>query len=142
MRFRSVVELGGKTATGIEVPEEVVAALGSHKRPPVRVTIGEYTYRSTVGAMGGKTLISLPKAHRDAAGLAAGDHVTVTLTLEEGQREVEVPAALAAALSAAGLAETDENRDGARHSGSYAPLRARGVDGRSGRETDQEKPDE
>ncbi len=29
MKFRATVELGGKTATGIEVPENVVAALGS-----------------------------------------------------------------------------------------------------------------
>ena len=32
MRFRATVELGGKTATGIEVPEDVVAALGSGNR--------------------------------------------------------------------------------------------------------------
>ena len=38
MRFRATVELGGKTATGIEVPEDVVAALGSGNRPPVTVT--------------------------------------------------------------------------------------------------------
>lgn len=103
--FETVI-LGFGNNTGIEVPDGSLAELGAGKRPPVVVKIGEYTYRSTVGAMGGKTLISLPKAHRDAAGLAAGDHVTVTLTLEEGQREVEVPAALAAALSEAGLAET------------------------------------
>jgi Domain of unknown function (DUF1905) len=48
MRFRATVELGGKTATGIEVPEDVVAALGSGNRPPVAVTIGGHTYRTTV----------------------------------------------------------------------------------------------
>jgi len=32
MKFRATVELGGKTATGIEVPEDVVAALGSVNR--------------------------------------------------------------------------------------------------------------
>jgi hypothetical protein len=40
MRFRTTIELGGKTATGFEVPEEVVTGLGRGKRPPVRVTIG------------------------------------------------------------------------------------------------------
>ncbi len=39
LRFRATVELGGKTATGIRVPPEVVASLGPSKRPPVRVTI-------------------------------------------------------------------------------------------------------
>jgi hypothetical protein len=29
MKFRAMIELGGKTATGIEVPEEVVTALAS-----------------------------------------------------------------------------------------------------------------
>jgi len=36
MKFRATVEPGGKTATGIEVPEDVVEALGSGKRPPVK----------------------------------------------------------------------------------------------------------
>ncbi len=39
LRFRATAELGGKTATGIRVPPEVVASLGPSKRPPVRVTI-------------------------------------------------------------------------------------------------------
>jgi hypothetical protein len=39
VKFRAKVELGGKTATGIEVPAAVVAKLGSSKRPAVRVTI-------------------------------------------------------------------------------------------------------
>jgi hypothetical protein len=38
MRFRAEVLSNGKTATGIEVPPEVVAALGSSRKPPVRVT--------------------------------------------------------------------------------------------------------
>jgi hypothetical protein len=53
MKFRGVVQLNGKTATGIEVPAEVVAALGPSKRPPVRATINGYTYRSSVASMGG-----------------------------------------------------------------------------------------
>ncbi len=50
MRFHSIVQLGGKTATGIPVPAEVVASLGSSKRPPVRVTINAHTYRSTLAS--------------------------------------------------------------------------------------------
>lgn len=100
--FDTVIRGFGNNA-GIEVPPENLAALGSSKRPPVVVTIGSYTYRSTAGVMGGRTLISLPKAHRDASGLKAGDEVTVTLTLEEGPRQVSVPPELAAALESAGL---------------------------------------
>ena len=100
--FDTVI-LGFGNNTGIEVPPENLSALGSTKRPPVTVTLAGYSYSSTVGAMGGRSLVSLPKAHRDAAGLKAGDAVRVTLTLDAGPRTVEVPSELQAALDAAGL---------------------------------------
>ena len=99
-RFRTTVELGGKTATGFEVPPDVVAGLGTHKRPAVRVTVGTHTYRSTVAVMGGRYLIPLSAENRVAAGLAAGDEVEVSLELDDAPREVEVPPDLAAALDA------------------------------------------
>ena len=49
MKFRAKVELGGKTATGIQVPAAVVTKLGSSKRPAVSVTINGHTYRGTHG---------------------------------------------------------------------------------------------
>ncbi len=102
--FESTI-LGFGNNTGIEVPAEALDALGAGKRPPVMVKVGGYNYPSTVGTMGGRSLISLSKAHRDASGLRAGDAVTVELTLESGPREVEVPAPLQAALEAAALDE-------------------------------------
>jgi hypothetical protein len=98
MRFTTTVLRGGKTATGLEVPPEVLAALDSGQRPKVRVTINGYTYRSTVGVMGGTSLIPLAAEHREAAGVAAGDEVEVDVALDAGPREVEVPADLAEAL--------------------------------------------
>jgi hypothetical protein len=92
------VQLNGKTATGIEVPDEVVAGLGQGQRPPVRVTVGGYSYRTTVARMGGRFLISLSAENRVAAGAAAGDSVEVDLEFDDAPREVEVPADLAAAL--------------------------------------------
>jgi hypothetical protein len=86
------VQLNGKTATGIEVPAEVVAGLGPGQRPPVRVTIGDYSYRTTVARMGGRFLVSLSAENRAAAGVAAGDEVDVDLELDDAPREVEVPA--------------------------------------------------
>ncbi|MDT7576481.1 MAG: hypothetical protein QOH17_2814 [Pseudonocardiales bacterium] len=100
MKFSATVELGGKTATGIEVPDDVVAGLGSHKRPAVRVTIGGYTYRSTVARMGGRFLLPVSAEVRKAAGVAAGDEVDVELVLDDAPREVPVPDDLAAALDA------------------------------------------
>jgi len=98
MRFRATVELGGKTATGIEVPEDVVAALGSGSRPAVTVTIGDHAYRTTVARMGGRFLVPLSAENRTAAGVAAGDQVDVDIAMDSGPREVTVPGDLAAAL--------------------------------------------
>jgi hypothetical protein len=98
MRFTTVVELGGKTATGLVVPDDVVQALGGGGRPPVTVTVGGHTYRSTVARMGGRHLVPLAAEHRAAAGVAAGDEVVVDIELDDAPRTVEVPADLAAAL--------------------------------------------
>ena len=99
MKFRATVELGGKTATGIEVPEDVVAALGSSRRPPVTVTIGGHSYRTTVARMGGRFLVGLSAENRTAAGVAAGDLVDVDSEPDTAPREVDVPADLAEALA-------------------------------------------
>ena len=76
-RFRTVVLAAGKTATGIVVPDEVVESLGPGKRPPVRVTVGGHTYRSTIAVLGGRNMISLSAENRAKAGVAAGDEVDV-----------------------------------------------------------------
>jgi len=99
MRFRATVELNGKTATGIEVPAEVVAGLASGGRPPVTVTIGGHAYRTTVARMGGRYLVPLSAENRTAAGVVAGDQVDVDIEPDTAPREVEVPADLAEALA-------------------------------------------
>ncbi|MFC5379287.1 YdeI/OmpD-associated family protein [Aquipuribacter nitratireducens] len=86
--------------TGIVVPPEVLDRLGAGKRPPVHVTVDGYEYRSTVGSMGGRAMISVSAAVREAAGLTAGDVIDVTLRVADTPREVDVPADLAAALAA------------------------------------------
>jgi len=98
MKFRTSIQGEGKTATGIEVPTEVVAALGSTKRPPVRVTINGHTYRSTVAVLGGRFMVGVSAEVRAAAGVAAGDEVEVEMELDTAPREVTVPPALAEAL--------------------------------------------
>jgi hypothetical protein len=100
MEFRATVELGGRTATGIEVPEDVVAALGPGKRPAVVITVNGHTYRTTVARMGGRYLVPLSAENRAAAGLSAGDEVTVHIDLDAAARTVELPDDLAAALAA------------------------------------------
>ena len=100
MRFRTTIEQGGKTATGIQVPEQIVEALGSGKRPAVKVTINGYTYRSSVAVLGGRYMVGVSAEHRAGAGVAGGDEVDVDIELDTAPREVTVPADLAAALDA------------------------------------------
>jgi hypothetical protein len=100
MRFRTTVLQGDKTATGIEVPNEIVEALGRGKRPPVTVTINGYTYRNTVAVMGGVYMIGISAENRAGAGVRGGDEVDVDIELDTAPREVEVPADFAAALDA------------------------------------------
>lgn len=88
---------------GIVVPPEALAALGAGKRPPVLVNVNGYEYRNTVASMGGKAMISFNAAVRKDTGLGAGDDVTVTLTLMEEPREVNVQEDFAAAMDAAGV---------------------------------------
>jgi hypothetical protein len=98
MKFTTVLELGGKTATGIPVPEEVVASLGAGKRYPVVVTVGSHSYRSSVAPYRGAFMIAMSAENRALAGVAAGEEIEVDLRVDTEPREVEVPADFAAAL--------------------------------------------
>jgi len=98
MKFHGRIELNGKTATGIEVPAEVVTGLGAGKRPAVRATVNGFTYRTSVAPMGGRFLLPVSAQIRAGAGVAAGDEVDVDLEVDTEPRTVSVPADLAVAL--------------------------------------------
>lgn len=96
----ALVQADGKNATGIQVPGEAVAALGSGKRPKVVVHLNGHVYRTTVAAYGDVFMLPVSAEHRQAAGLKAGDQVEVTLELDQEPRTVAVPDDLAEALAA------------------------------------------
>jgi hypothetical protein len=100
MKFRATLDLAGKSATGITVPEDVLAALGSGRRPAVRVTLRKHTFRTTVGTVDGLAKISVSAVVRAEAGVAAGDELDVDIALDDQPREVSLPADLAGALDA------------------------------------------
>lgn len=99
MRFHTKILQGGKTATGIRVPDEVVEALGAGKRPAVSVTINGYTYRSSIAVMGGEFMVGVSADNRAGAGVQGGDDVVVDIELDTAPREVAVPADFATALA-------------------------------------------
>jgi antitoxin component of MazEF toxin-antitoxin module len=98
MKFSTTILQSGNN-TGIVVPPEVVEALSGGKKPAVTVTIGSYSYRSSVALMGGQFLIPLSAERRAESGIKGGDAIEVELTLDTEPREVVVPEDLSLALA-------------------------------------------
>jgi hypothetical protein len=86
MRFRTTLQPRTENATAIQVPENVLAALGPAKRPPVRVTINDHSYRARVAIMNGTFLIPVSADVRKHAGIASGDEIDVDLELDTEPR--------------------------------------------------------
>jgi Bacteriocin-protection, YdeI or OmpD-Associated/Domain of unknown function (DUF1905) len=103
--FETTVAASGNL-TGIVVPEEVIGQLAAGKRPAVLVDVNGYQYRSTVSVMGGKHMISISAAIRQATGLKGGDPIRVTLTVADAPPAVNVPEDFAQALAADERART------------------------------------
>ena len=98
LKFRTTVFLGGTTATGLVVPDEIVEGLGAGRKPPVTVTIGGYSYRSTIAVYSGQAMLPLSAENRKGAGVSAGDEIEVSIALDTAPREVEIPADFASEL--------------------------------------------
>jgi hypothetical protein len=100
IKFKARLQPRGPAAA-VVLDEAQVAAVGEGaKRFPVVATVNGYTWRTSVTRMGGEFLLGLSREVREGAGVQAGDDVDVTVELDAAPREVEVPAALAAALGA------------------------------------------
>jgi hypothetical protein len=97
MKFRAKVIPSGN-ATGVEIPTDVVKALGSGPRPLIAVTINGHTWRSRVALMRGQCLVGISAANRAASGIAEGEVVEVDLELDTEPRVVPEPADLARGL--------------------------------------------
>jgi len=81
--FRTVLEPIGGNNVGIVVPEDLVLAFDRGKRVPVIVTIdGGYTYKTTIGVMGGRYLISFNAETRKRTGRRAADEIEVELKID------------------------------------------------------------
>lgn len=98
----------GKHAA-IEIPLENLAEIGGNKRAPLKITVNDYTYQSTATGVDGKCMVVFPMRDRQAANAAAGDHIEVTLELDDGYRLVDMPDELTRSLQANNLAQTFYN---------------------------------
>jgi Bacteriocin-protection, YdeI or OmpD-Associated/Domain of unknown function (DUF1905) len=99
VKFRAVVE-PPEPMRGLEVPPEIVAALGGGARPPVTITINGHSWKSRIAIMRGRNLVGLSNANRKAAGIATGDEAEVEVELDPEPRAVVEPADFARALDA------------------------------------------
>jgi hypothetical protein len=82
----------------VEVPEDVVQALGGKGRIPVDATFGGIPYRGSIVRMGGTSVLGVLKGIIEQLGVDAGDPLEVTVELDTRERTVEPPAELAAAI--------------------------------------------
>ena len=101
--FEGTIVVNDGGGAWVEVPGEVVAALGGGGRIPVQATFDGIAYRGSIASMSGCMALGILKSIRGELGKGAGDPVTVTLVRDAAERTVEVPADLAAALQEAGL---------------------------------------
>ena len=101
VRITATLQARGPAAAVLLTDEQLAEIGQGAKTPAVTVTVnGGYTFAGRIGRMGGDTLLGFNKANRTAAGVEAGDEVELLITLDDGPREVDVPADLAAALDA------------------------------------------
>ena len=99
MKFRGELELNGKTATGITVPDKIIEQLGAGRRPRVSVTLNGYSFQISLGTMGGQVKIPVSAAIREQAGVRAGDQLEVGIEVATQPAIVAVPDDLAARLA-------------------------------------------
>jgi len=104
--FEAAVVVNDGGGAWVEVPGDVVAALGGGGRIPVQADFDGIPYRGSIASMGGCMALGVLKSIRAELGKGDGDVVTVTVERDAGERTVEVPDDLAAALAEAGLRES------------------------------------
>ena len=105
-RFRALVERreGGEVCS-IQIPFDVEKTFGGRNRVPVRGTINGAPFRSSVFRMGGDChFMVVNRQMREAAGVAGGETVPVTMERDDAPRVIEPPADFARALKANGEA--------------------------------------
>jgi Bacteriocin-protection, YdeI or OmpD-Associated/Domain of unknown function (DUF1905) len=97
--FTTTLQKRGPAAAVVLDAQQVAEVGEGAKRFPVVATVAGYTWRGSVARMKGEFLLGMNREVREAAGVEAGDEVSVEIALDAAERTVEVPAELAAALA-------------------------------------------
>ena len=100
MKFRAELQRGDGTATGFQVPQEIVDGLAGGGHPKVVATVNGYEFRSSIAKMGGSYWLGVSGERRAAAGVEGGQVLDVDVVLDVAVRTVTVPEDFAAALAA------------------------------------------
>jgi hypothetical protein len=106
LRLTAVLEPRGPAGAFVLTDEQADALGGGRKAFPVSVTVNGTTLPLRLARMGGENLVGLSKAARQAASVELGATYDVELVADAGERTVEVPDDLAAALAADPAART------------------------------------
>ncbi len=85
-------------ATAITIPFDVEKVFGG-KRVPIKATINDADYRTTIFRMRGKYFVVVPKKFREAAGVKAGETITISMQKDTEPRVIKAPEDLAKALN-------------------------------------------
>lgn len=99
-RFKAEIRPSGRGGGGhlVEVPDEIVVALGGKGRIPVAASFNGVPYRGSIVKMGGVMMLGVTKAIMTKAGVGPGDVLDVVVENDDAPREVETPPELAKAL--------------------------------------------
>ncbi|MBZ4191606.1 YdeI/OmpD-associated family protein [Niabella beijingensis] len=123
LKFKTTLLQSGKTATGIKIPDAIIEKLGGGKKPLVKVTINNFTYRSAVAVMGGAYMVGVNAENREAAKIKGGDKIDVTIELDTEERTVDVPVELQKMLNKnAAAKKTFEALSNSRKKALVAPI--------------------
>ena len=96
--LHATLEPRGPAGAFLLTDEQVTALGGGRKTFPVRVTVNGTALSLRLARMGGENMIGLSKSARAEAGVEIDGSYDVEITLDEAERQVEVPADLQTAL--------------------------------------------
>ena len=97
--FEAVIEAGARGGAGLVLPFAIEEVWGA-RRVKIRATFDGVEYRGSAMYMGGRPLVGITKAIREAIGKQIGDTVRVSIERDTAPRTVDIPEAFATALAA------------------------------------------